>query len=122
MRYAIPVHEGRLSQHFGQSKEFMLIDVDEQGCITGKKLISAVAHDCHTLPRLLAGQGVSVVLAGGMGMSPQMAFQSNNIEVVLGVVETDPEKAVLAHACGMLVSGTNACQHGDSPCDGRGHH
>ncbi len=122
MRYAIPIHEGRLSQHFGQSKEFMLVDVDEQGRITGKKVIPTTAHDCHTLPQLLAGLGVSVVLAGGMGMSPQMAFRRNNIEVVLGIAEPDPEKAALAHACGTLVGGANACQHGDSPCDGHGHH
>jgi predicted Fe-Mo cluster-binding NifX family protein len=120
MRYALPVHEGFLSQHFGQSQEFMLVDV-ENGRIKDKKVISTTPHGCHTLPELLAGQGVSVVLVGGIGMAPRMAFQRNNIEVVVGVTEADPEKAVLNHARGTLVSGLNTCEHGDSPCDGSGH-
>ena len=106
MKYAIPVHHGRLSPHFGQSTEFMLVDTDGE-------TISTAAHDCGSLPRLLAGRGVKVVLAGGMGYSPRLAFERSDIEVVLGLAETDPEEVVLAHLSRTMVSGRNMCEHGD---------
>ncbi len=116
MKYGIPLIDGQLSQHFGQSSAFMLIDA-ENGRIVSKETISTEAHNCGSLPALLAGRGVKVVLAGGMGFSPRMAFERSGIEVVLGVTETDPEAAVLAHMNSTLVSGQNVCEHGDAPCD-----
>ena len=122
MTYAVPTSGGKLSQHFGQSTEFMIIDTDGKGKITGRKTISAAAHNCGSLPQLLAGLGTKTVLGGGMGMGPRMAFENAGIEVVLGVAETDPEKAVLAHANHTLVGGQNACGHADTVCDHSGEH
>jgi predicted Fe-Mo cluster-binding NifX family protein len=129
MKYAIPIHHGHLSPHFGQSTEFMLIDTDDGG-IVSKETISTAAHNCGSLPRLLADRGAKVVLAGGMGYSPRLAFERSGIQVVLGVAETDPERAVMAHLNRTLISGQNVCEHGDAPCDhsgaqhhyGHGHH
>ena len=121
MKYAIPLSGGELSQHFGQSTEFMLVDADGD-VIKSKKTISTAAHNCGTLPKLLADQGVKVVLGGGMGMGPRMAFERSGIEVVLGVVETNPEKAVLAYMNSTLVSGQNTCGHGDVVCDHSNEH
>jgi predicted Fe-Mo cluster-binding NifX family protein len=120
MKYAVPLSGGRLSPHFGQSSEFMLIDADENGQITNKETINTSPHNCGSLPKLLAEHGVTVVLAGGMGLAPQMALQRNNIDVVLGVGEADPEKAVVSHIKRTLVSGQNICDHGDSVCDHSG--
>ena len=117
MKYAIPVNQGQLSLHFGQSTEFMLISTDAQGRIISKETISTVAHNCGWLPKVLSGHGVNMVLAGGMGCTPRMIFERNNIEVVLGVSESDPEKAVISHVQGSLVSGPNVCSHGDTACD-----
>ena len=116
MKYAIPVNGRQLSSHFGQSTEFMLVDTNGNGQIISKKTISTVAHNCGSLPGILADQGVKVVLAGGMGMGPRMAFEQSGIEVVLGVAETDPEKAVMAHLDRTLVSGRNACEHPNTAC------
>jgi predicted Fe-Mo cluster-binding NifX family protein len=121
MKYAIPVHLGKLSPHFGMSTEFMLIEANGSG-IVSKEIISTEAHNCGGLPRLLGDRGVKVVLAGGMGMSPRLAFERSGIEVVLGVTEADPEKAVLAHLNHTLVSGQNACDHGDVACEHPGEH
>ena len=123
MKYAIPVSGSRLSAHFGQSTEFMLIDADENnGQLTNKETLSTTPHNCGNLPGLLADKGVSVVLAGGMGMGPRLAFERHNIQVVLGVTETDPEKAVMSHLNRTLISGQNICEHGDSVCDHAGQH
>jgi predicted Fe-Mo cluster-binding NifX family protein len=117
MKYAVPVNGNQLMSHFGMATEFMLMELDQKGQIAGKETIQVQPHSCGTLPGELARRGVSVVLAGGMGMGPRMAFQHNNISVVLGVDEPDAVKAVLAHANHTLKSGDNACEHGDKVCD-----
>jgi uncharacterized protein len=117
MKYAMPVSGNRLMSHFGQANEFMLLDVDQDGRVVKKETITVTPHSCGTLPGELAKRGVSVVLAGGMGMGPRMAFQQSNIEVVLGVTEPDPETAVVAYVNHTLETGVNACEHGDTVCD-----
>ena len=122
MKYAIPVNGGGLSAHFGQSTEFVLIDVDEEGRLANRETMTVAPHSCGGTPRLLADKGVNVVLAGGMGLGPRLAFERCNIQVVLGVTEPDPGKAVQGHFNHTLVSGQNACEHGDSICDHAGQH
>jgi uncharacterized protein len=117
MKYAMPVSGGRLMSHFGQANEFMLLDVGKDGKVMRKETIAVTPHSCGTLPGELAKRGVGVVLAGGMGMGPRMAFQQSNIEVVLGVAEPDPEKAVVAYVNHTLENGANVCEHGDTICD-----
>jgi len=52
-----------------------------------------------------------VVIAGGMGPRAVEIFQQNNIKVILGAMESDPEKAVLSHINGTLAIGDNVCDH-----------
>ena len=118
MKYAMPVNGSRLTSHFGEANELMLLDIDENGRVTKRETIKVVPCSCClTLPGELAKRGVGVVLAGGMGMGPRMYFQQSNIEVVLGVAEVDPEKAAAAHANHTLEKGGNVCDQGDKICD-----
>ena len=112
MKYAIPVTGGMMSPHFGHCEQFALFDVDEQKKeITGKELVASPGHQPGLLPEWLAEQGVEMVIAGGMGSRAQVLFQQNGIGVVLGALESDPEKAVLGYLEGRLVSGDNICDH-----------
>ncbi len=117
MKYAIPTAQGRLSPHFGQSTDFLLLEVDSRGKVTSRENLTVAAHSCGSLPQELAQRGVGVVLAGGMGMGPRLAFQSFNIAVVLGVSEPDPLRAAALHAAGALTSGQNVCERTDTTCD-----
>ena len=57
MKYAIPVSGSRLSAHFGQSTEFMLIDADENnGQLTNKETLSTTPHNCGKPARTASGQ------------------------------------------------------------------
>ena len=112
MRYAVPVSGGTISPHFGHCEHFALVDVDEDRKeITGKELVPSPGHQPGLLPEWLAEQGVALVIAGGMGSRAQGLFQQNRIGVILGTMESDPEKAVLSYLDGQLTTGDNICDH-----------
>jgi ATP-binding protein involved in chromosome partitioning len=112
MRCAVPVNGGVVSLHFGHCEQFALFDVDEQNKkILGKELVSSPGHQPGLLPEWLAEQGVSLVIAGGMGSRAQNLFQQNRIGVVIGTLESDPEKVVQSYLNGALNTGPNICDH-----------
>jgi len=112
MRYAIPVSSGMVSTHFGHCEQFALIDADEERKeIIRKEFVTSPGHQPGLLPEWLAEQGVSVVIASGMGSRAQDLFRQNQIEVIIGTIESDPEKAVLSYLDGRLATGDNICDH-----------
>ncbi len=112
MRYAIPVSGDMVSEHFGHCEHFALIDVDEDRKeIVGSQLVPSPGHQPGLLPQWLAEEGVSVVIASGMGSRAQNLFRQNRIDVVIGVLEGNPEKAVISYLNGALATGDNICDH-----------
>jgi len=112
MRYAIPVSEGKLAVHFGHCEHFALVDVDMAAkTIVRKDLVASPGHQPGFLPGWLAGEGVSAVIAGGMGSRAQELFRDNHIQVIVGAQGDDPEKIVLSHLNGTLATSENVCDH-----------
>ena len=112
MRYAVPVSGGIMSPHFGHCEQFALFDVaEDKKEIISQELLASPHHQPGLLPRWLAGQGVSVVIVSGMGPRAHSIFNQNGIRVILGAMESDPEKAVLSHIDGTLATGDNICDH-----------
>jgi len=112
MKYAVPVSGGMVCPHFGHCEQFALIDVDEaKKQILKKELVNSPGHEPGVLPQWLAEKGVSLVISGGMGSRAQGLFQQNKIGVITGIMESDPEKAVLSHLNGILATGANICDH-----------
>ena len=112
MRFAVPIGEGKLAAHFGHCSHFALFDVDEvTKAIVKREVIPSPGHQPGFLPSWLAEKGVSVVIASGMGSRAQALFRENRIEVVVGVLGEDPEKAVLDYIKGELATGDNICDH-----------
>ena len=112
MKYAVPVNGGVVSAHFGHCEQFALIDVDEtKKQILKKELVNSPGHEPGLLPQWLAEKGVGLVIAGGMGSRAQGLFQQNKIGVINGIMESDPEKAVLSYLNGILATGANICDH-----------
>ena len=112
MKYAVPVTDGELAAHFGHCQHFAIFDVDNTGkTILKKELADSPGHQPGMLPVWLADKGVSVVIAGGMGSRAVDIFTENNIQVIIGAIQTDPEKAVLDYIAGQLATGSNVCDH-----------
>ncbi len=84
---------------------------EEKKAIVGKKIVQSPGHEPGFLPVWLAQQGVNRVIAGGMGSRAQELFNQNNVEVITGALESDPEKAVLSYISGSLATGGNVCDH-----------
>ena len=112
MRYAVPISGGIMSPHFGHCEQFAFFDFDEgKKEIVRKEIVASPGHQPGFLPRWLAERGVSVVIASGMGPRAQTLFQENKINVVINVLETDPEQAILRHIEGTLEIGDDVCDH-----------
>jgi ATP-binding protein involved in chromosome partitioning len=112
MIYAVPLSNGRVAMHFGHCEQFALFDVDEaKGEIVGKEIITSPEHQPGLLPAWLAEQGVSVVIASGMGSRAQELFRQNRISVAVNALEDDPERAVMAYIKGVLEVGDDVCDH-----------
>lgn len=117
MKYAVPVTGGTMSPHFGHCEQFALFDVDEQKKeITSREFVTSPEHQPGLLPVWLAQQGAGVVIAGGMGPRAVDLLQQHGIHVVLGAMESDPERAVLSHLNGALTTGDNVCNHDPGEC------
>ena len=112
MRIAIPVSEGKLSQHFGHCDTFAIIDTDgDASQIVKREDLTPPPHEPGVLPAWLHGEGVNVIIAGGMGQRAQQLFARNDIEVVIGATAGSPEELVSAYLGGTLESGDNICDH-----------
>ena len=110
MRIAIPTYDGKLAQHFGHCEACVVVDV-EDGTVTGSREAAPPAHAPGVLPRWLAEQGCSVIIAGGMGQRAQQLFTENGIRVVVGAAAEAPEVLVTAYLEGTLETGANVCDH-----------
>lgn len=112
MRYAVPVSDGKLAAHFGHCEQFALIDVDVAAkTILRKELVTSPGHQPGFLPGWLAEEGVSAVIAGGMGSRAQALFDEHRIRVIVGAMGDDPEQIVLDYIRGTLATGENVCDH-----------
>ncbi len=112
MRIAIPIYEGKLATHFGHCESFALIDADpERKEIVGRRDVEAPPHQPGLLPAWLSEQGVSTVIAGGMGQRAQQLFTSRGICVVTGAPALEPERVVKDYLAGTLQAGENPCDH-----------
>ena len=118
MKIAIPLVDGRLSEHFGHCEQFALVDVNlEAKTIVGQKQATPPPHEPGVLPRWLKEQGVLVIVAGGMGQRALNLFSEYGISVKTGTPGQTPELLAQAYLQGELTAGVSACsQHGQHGC------
>jgi len=121
MRIAIPVAGGRLSGHFGRCETIALIDVDRAGKrITGVTEVATDGHRHGLLPPWLQQQGVSVVIAGGMGAGAASKLEAVSIEVLAGAPGEGVTALAEKYLAGRLKPLQSACGH-QGGCGSGGH-
>ncbi len=110
MKIAIPLAEGKLTNHFGHCEQFAIIDVDGDR-IDNKKLVTPPPHEPGVLPRWLGEMGVNLIIAGGMGQRAMSLFQERGVRVITGAPILEPEELVSQYLKGTLQTGENVCDH-----------
>ncbi|MFQ3549910.1 MAG: NifB/NifX family molybdenum-iron cluster-binding protein [Armatimonadota bacterium] len=112
MKIAVPTSNGLLCSHFGHCEEFTIFDVNEDTKeILSNHALKAPEHEPGLLPRWLHGEGVELIIAGGMGSRAQSLFKDNGVCVIVGAPNEDPKAVVESYLNQSLVAGSNCCDH-----------
>jgi predicted Fe-Mo cluster-binding NifX family protein len=122
MKIAIPSEYGYVNQHFGRSREFTVVELDN-GKIVSQKIISAdnLQHNHAGLAGLMQNEGIEVVIVGGIGAKALEALEESGLRVVSGA-NGKIEEVVGSFARGELVSSAQGCCHHHGEHHGHGCH
>lgn len=110
MKIAIPLTANELSSHFGHCEAFAVFSIENKQ-IVKEEILDPPVHEPGSHPRFLHEMGVSVVIAGGMGIKAQELMQQNGIEVIIGVCPQPLKEIVALYLEGKLEAGDNRCDH-----------
>ena len=109
MKIAVTYENGKVFQHFGNTETFKVYEVEE-GKVISSEVISSNGEGHGALAGVLEGQGVDVLICGGLGGGAQAALAEAGIEVCSGA-EGDADQAVEAYLKGELISTGVNCDH-----------
>ncbi len=109
-RIAVPVKEGKLCIHFGQSPSFVLYDV-RNGKVEGRQEVVPPPHGPEVFPRWLGELGVTDVISGGIGRKAIDVLLKEGINVFDGAPVKPADKLVDDLLAGDLESLGNYCDH-----------
>ncbi len=110
MKIAIPTQNQRLTVHFGHCENFAIVELTDQ-TIDSVEFIDPPVHQPGVYPKFLAGLGVKLIIAGGMGQKAQDLFSQNGIDTIIGVQDGTPEELVQDYLANRLKPGSNLCDH-----------
>lgn len=109
MKIAATYDNGNIFQHFGKTEFFKVYEVEDNKVIFSE-VISSNGTGHGALAGLLAEQGISVLICGGIGGGAQSALAEAGIELCSGA-QGDADTAVDAYLKGELVSTGVNCDH-----------
>lgn len=130
MKICIPTAEGKLCGHFGHCESFTFAEINPETkeILNIEERIPEEGISCGSAS-WISEQGVSKVLAGGMGGRPLMTFAQNGVEVIAGCPELPIKEVIEKYLSDSLETGENACageghdhQHCHGHNHGEGHH
>ena len=109
MKIAATYDNGKIFQHFGKTEFFKVYEVEDNKVISSE-VISSNGTGHGALAGLLADQGISVLICGGIGGGAQTALAEAGVELCSGA-QGDVDAAVDAYLKGELVSTGVNCDH-----------
>lgn len=118
MKIAIPMADGKFSEHFGGAKEFLIYQVDGKPATAGVgELHFAPEHKPGSLPEWLAAQKVDAVIVSAIGERALLMLADAGIETYLSGGEANPSALVAACLLGKLPRANQE----NSRCNGSHH-
>ena len=109
MKIAATYDNGNIFQHFGKTEFFKVYEVEDNKVVSSE-VIGSNGTGHGALAGLLAEQGISVLICGGIGGGAQSALAEAGIELCSGA-QGDADAAVDAYLKGELVSTGVNCDH-----------
>ena len=109
MKIAATYDNGNIFQHFGKTETFKVYEVEDNKIVSSEVIGSNGTGHC-ALAGLLAAQGISVLICGGIGGGAQTALAEAGIEVCSGA-QGNTDEAVEAYLKGELTSAGTTCDH-----------
>lgn len=111
MKIAIPNNGEMVNQHFGMSKSFVIVTVEDKKIVNVVEVSSEeFAHQHKGLADLLVKQGATVVITGGIGAGAIEGLQQNGLEIIKGATG-EYKKVVLEYINGTLENKDVVCNH-----------
>lgn len=112
MKIAVTYENGEIFQHFGHTEQFKIYDVQD-GKIVSAQVVGSNGVGHGALAGFLGGDGVDVLICGGIGGGAQMALSGAGIRVY-GGASGNADNAVQAFLDGKLDYDPNVkCSHHD---------
>ena len=109
MKIAATYDNGNIFQHFGKTETFKVYEVEDNKVVSSE-VIGSNGTGHGALAGLLAAQGISVLICGGIGGGAQTALAEAGIEVCSGA-QGNTDEAVEAYLKGELTSAGTTCNH-----------
>jgi len=98
MKIAIPMADGKFSEHFGGARAFLVFHGNHRPRSLGQpELFGAPEHKPGSLPQWLQEQGVDALVCSAIGERALIMLANAGIEVFL--TDGDPDPSALAAAC-----------------------
>lgn len=115
LKIAVPTVDGHVDDHFGHCDHYTIFEIGEDKKIAAQTEVPA-GEGCgckSNIASVLAGLGVSVMLAGNMGEGAKNVLEAQGIHVVRGCTG-DVKILVQAYLAGMVSdSGVSCAGHDD---------
>ena len=111
MKIAIPYHNGYVNDHFGHADKYSVYSVSPDNSILNSEIVeSNLGCGCRSgIAEILAGHGVTVMLAGNIGAGAIQHLYTNGINVIRGC-SGPVESVVNAYLQGAIVDNNQTCQ------------
>ena len=115
-KIAIPTRDEMVDDHFGHCAYYTVVTLDEQSqVINRERLASPEGCGCKSnIASVMQEMGISLMLAGNMGMGAYNKLNAHGISVIRGC-HGKVEDVLKAYQCGNLTDSLEACDHHD--CD-----
>lgn len=109
-KLALPVDNGQLSHHFGHSREFYFIEIEDNKIVNSYSK-EPPPHAEGTIPRWLVAEKVTDLIVGGVGPKAIEILNANGMNVYVGVNVDTPENLANNFISGDMKFGQNYCHH-----------
>lgn len=111
MKIAVTYDNGEVFQHFGRTENFKVYEVEDNKVVSSE-VIGSNGTGHGALAGLLAGEGIDVLICGGIGGGAQTALAEAGIELVAGA-QGKTDEVVETYLRGELISTGSNCHHHD---------